>query len=419
MKIAVLGAGVVGVTAAYQLLKDGHEVVVIDRADGPATFTSFANAGLVAPGHAYSWASPAAPGMMLRSLWRGDQAIRFRPKTSRAQWRWVRKFLAECDDARARMNTERKSRLCIYSQEMLRDVVAETGLRYDGRQGGLLYFYRTTRSFEAAARKADLLRKEGLTLEALDPEAVVQTEPALAPSKDQIAGALYAPTDESGDANLFTSRLAEKCVELGASFRYETEVASLVVEGEVVRAASLRTPQGAETLSADAFVLCLGVMSPHLARQLGIDLPIYPVKGYSVTLPITDQAAAPRMGGVDENNLLAYCPMGARLRITATAEIGGYSNAHKPSDFRHMLDKARALFGHVADFSQPKYWAGLRPMTPTGLPVIDRSKIANVWLNTGHGHMGWTMSNGSARVLADLIAQRRPAIEREGMRYDA
>lgn len=428
MRIAVLGAGVVGVAAAYQLQKDGHEVVVVDRAEGPATFTSFANAGLVAPSHAFAWASPKAPRMMLRSLWRGDQAIRFRPQFTRAQTRWVRRFLGQCTAERAVINTRRKLRLCTYSQAVLQEVVGETALEYDGRRGGLLYFYRSQASFDAAVKKSALLAEADIPVDPLDRDAVVAMEPALAGARDQIAGGVHAPTDESGDAHLFTRRLAEACEARGVEFRFGEEVVGFDRIGDDVRAVKTVRPghaagagRGAaeNRVAADAFVLCLGVMSPQLAKELAIDLPIYPVKGYSMTLPITDAAAAPRIGGVDEDNLMAYCPMGERLRVTSTAEIAGYSDAHRPEDFHQMRARAKGLLGDVADFSQPKYWAGLRPMTPTGMPVIDRSPASNFWLNTGHGHMGWTMANGSARILADLVGQRRPAIEREGMRYDA
>lgn len=413
MRILVLGAGVVGVTTAWQLLKDGHEVEVVDREEGPARFTSFANAGLIAPGHAYPWSSPAAPGIMLRSLLRGDQAIRFRPRLSVRQWAWVLKFLRECTAERTKANVGPKVRLCLYSQQVLHEVVAETGVEYDRRTGGLIYFYRDRAAFEAAHAKADMLRAFGLTIEALDAAATVEKDPGLAGAADAIAGALYVPTDESGDAHLFTAGLARVCEEKGARFHWGTEVTGLRTRGREVTAAI--TSRG--DMTADAYVVCLGVMSPFLLEPLGIRIPIYPVKGYSATLPITDAERAPRIGGVDEQNLLAYCPMGARLRLTATAEIGGYSTRVRPRDVRVMLTRGRELFGAVADFSAPKLWAGLRPMTPTGIPVIDRAPCGRLWLNVGHGHMGWTMSNGSARILADLIAGREPAIEREGYRY--
>ncbi|MBI1385189.1 MAG: FAD-dependent oxidoreductase [Rhizobiales bacterium] len=415
MRIVVLGAGIAGVTTAFQLLKDGHEVVIVDSADAPASFTSFANAGLMAPGHAYAWSSPKAPGMMLRSLWRGDQAIRFRPSLSPRQWSWVLAFLGQCTAERATINTRAKSALCVYSQQVFHDVVRETGVAYDGRRGGLVYFYRTPASFTAAAAKCGILRQAGIAITVLERDAVAEREPALAGALSEIAGALVAEDDESGDANLFTRNLAEACARAGAVLRYRTHVNGFRLSGDVVRAATTRDGE----ITGDAFVLATGVMSPALVAPLGIRLPIYPVKGYSATLRITDPDRAPRFGGVDEDNLLAYCPMGERLRLTATAEIAGYDTSHRPKDFVQMLTKARRLFGHAADFDHPTYWAGLRPMTPTGMPIVDRSPIDNLWLNCGHGHMGWTMAHGCARILADLIGQRRPAIDTEAMRHDA
>ena len=414
MHIAVLGAGVIGITTAYQLLRDGHTVTVIDRETTPAMFTSFANAGLVAPGHAYAWGSPAAPGMMLRSLWRGDQAIRYKPRLSPRQWRWSRAFLGQCTAERAAANTRLKTRLCQYSQSMLDQVVSETSVTYDGRDGGLLYFYRSPQAFAAATKRADILRGQGLEVRELTRDQVIARDPGLATAGDKIAGGLLAPSDASGDAHLFTRALAERCAAMGADIRLGTEITRLTVTGGQI--ASVETSQG--PVAADAFILCLGVYSPHLIEPLGFSLPIYPVKGYSVTVPAVDLDTPPVIGGVDEENLLAYCPMGDRIRLTATAEIAGYSTAHKPSDFKVMLARARELFGPDLGRSGIEYWAGLRPMTPTGLPIVDRSPIDNLWFNTGHGHMGWTMSNGCARMIADMVAQHAPAHSNEGMRYE-
>jgi len=414
MHIVVLGAGIVGITTAYQLLLDGHSVTVLDRESAPAEFTSYANAGLVAPGHAYAWGSPAAPKMMLNSLIRGDQAIRFRPRLSLRQWKWAGAFLRECTAERAAANTSIKARLCQFSQSMLDQVVGETGVTYDGLDGGLLYFYRSPEKLGAATKKADLLRNQGLEVREMTRDEVIATDPGLASARDRIAGGLFAPTDASGDARLFTRALAEVCATKGADIRYKTSVTGLIRKmGQV---SSVETDKG--TVVADAVVLCLGIYSPHLAEKLGFTLPVYPVKGYSVTVSAKDLDEAPRLGGVDEENLLAYCPMGDRIRLTATADINGYSNSHKPSDFSVMLKKARELFGDRLGASGIEYWAGLRPMTPTGLPIVDRSPVDNLFINTGHGHMGWTMSNGCARMIADMIGQKPLSHSNEGMRHD-
>lgn len=414
MHVVVLGAGVVGVTTAHRLLDDGHQVTVLDRAAGPALLTSFANAGLVAPGHAYAWASPKAPKLMWRSLLNGDQAIRFRPRLSLAQWTWVLAFLGQCRDSKTRQNTAIKANLCRYSQAELQRTVQATGLHYDGNSGGLIYFYRTEAALQAAATKAEMLQSQGVAIEILDRKAVLALDPGLATAARSMVGALYAPTDESGDAYLFTKALGDICTSRGARFQYGTEIRRLrISQGQI---AGVETDKGLVT--ADAYVLCLGVASPELVKPLGLKLPIYPVRGYSVTVPITVPEKAPRLGGVDEENLLAYCPMGDRLRLTATAEISGYSLDHTPSDFAPMMRRAKLLFGDCADFSRPTYWVGLRPMTPTDIPVVDRSPIRNLWLNTGHGHMGWTMANGCAQILADLIAGRKPQHTTEGLRYE-
>src|SRR5690606_32627316 len=252
---------------------------------------------------------------------------------------------------------------------------------------------------------------EGIELRAMDPAAAAEVDPALAPVKDRLAGAIYAPGDESGDARLFTRELAAVCGGLGVAFRWGEEVRRLETEGD--RVARAVTDRG--TLDADAFVLALGVYSPHLARDLGLRLPIYPIKGYSLTIPTAGRNNTPRVGGVDEENLVAYCPLGDRLRLTATAEFAGYGTTHRPEDFRHMLKSARELFPDAGDYDRPDYLAGLRPMTPTGIPILGRSRHRNLFLNTGHGHMGWTMACGTAQIVADAIAGRAPELDATGM----
>ncbi|PGH56325.1 amino acid dehydrogenase [Azospirillum palustre] len=411
MKVIVMGSGVVGVTTAYCLLKDGHEVTVVERHDGAADETSFANAGLVAPGHAYTWASPKAPKILLKSLWRNDQALRFRLRLDPALWAWSLKFLGNCRSDRVAVNTARKVRLSLYSQDMLHRVVEDTGVAFDGAKGGLLYLYRSPAAFDAGVAKMRILTDNGLPLEVVDRDRAAAIDPALSATKDRIVGGIYAPSDESGDARLFTRNLADWCAERGVRFLYGTTIRGVeTAAGEVT---GLVTDKG--TLTADAYVLAMGCQSAALAKPLGLSLPIYPIKGYSVTVPVAGRNNTPRIGGVDEENLVAYAPMGDRLRITATADFAGYDKRHSPADFHAMLAAARDLFPDAADYSRPSYWAGLRPMTPEGTPIFGRGRQRNLFLNTGHGHMGWTMSCGSARITADLIAGRTPAIPLDGM----
>lgn len=413
MKILVMGAGVIGVTTAYQLLEDGHEVVVVERCDSAGEETSAGNAGLIAPGHAYAWASPAAPKILLKSLFREDQALRFRLRPDPRLWAWSLKFLRQCTAERAHINTLRKHRLCVYSQEMLHQVVTETGVTYDGLVGGLLYLYRDPAAFEQAAVKTRLLAEDGQEMETIDVARAVEIDPALEPAKGKLAGAIYCPTDESGDSRLFTQGLAEVCAGKGAAFHYETTIRRIVVDGD--RVEKVATDKG--EFSADAYVMALGCDSPILARQLGVKMSVYPIKGYSVTIPVeaANRAQAPRIGGVDEDNLVAYVRMGERLRITATAEFAGYDLSHRPNDFRHMLAAAQDLFPEGCAFDRPSYRACLRPMTPDGAPIFGLGRQRNLYFNTGHGHMGWTMANGAARIAADLIAGRKPAVDLAGM----
>lgn len=415
MKALVLGAGIVGITMAYELNRDGFDVTVIDREAEPASFTSYGNAGMIAPGHAYAWSSPAAPGILLKSLWRNDQALRFKLSADPAFWSWMWKFWNQCTAERAALNTTRKLRLCLYAQSRFHETVGATGLKYDGNTGGLLYLYRTPGSFAAASAKSKILSDNGATIRSLSPDEAARIDPALEPVKDQFAGALYVPTDETGDCRLFARNMRGWLEQRGVKFKFETTVTGFDTEGDQIKA--VITDKGREV--ADIYVLSLGVYSPHLSRALGVDLPIYPVKGYSVTMPIAGRNNPPKIGGVDEENLVAYTPMGDRLRVTATAEFSGYGREHTPADFRHMLSVIKSLFPNGADYSKTEYWAGLRPMTPEGTPILGRGRQKNLWYNTGQGHMGWTMSHGTARIVADLIGGKTPAVPLDGMRVPA
>lgn len=411
MKTVVLGGGIVGVTTAYFLAKAGDQVVVIDRCDGVALETSFANAGLIAPGHSYTWASPRAPKILLKSLFKEGQALRLKLNPDWRMWAWCWSFLQNCTAERSRQNTSRKVRLCRYSQQQLQQTTEAERLAYERISGGLLYLYRDPASFARGVSNMSILADNGLPLETLDRNAVIAREPALTASAGGIEGAIYCPTDESGDAHLFTRELARRCRELGVEFQLSTSIGD--VRASTDRIEYVDTSRG--RVSGDRYVLALGSYSPFLARRLGYRLPVYPVKGYSVTLPIDASHEPPTLGGVEERELVAWARFGQRLRLTATAEFCGYDTSHTPADFSHMLETAGALFPNGADYERPSYWAGLRPMTPEGTPLIGPSRHRNLFFNTGHGHMGWTMSCGTAKILVDLMGGRQPDIDITGM----
>lgn len=411
MHVLILGGGVIGVTSAYELLKDGHQVTLVEREEDVALGTSFGNAGMIAPGHAFAWASPKAPKVLLRSLWSGDTALRYRFRLDPAQWAWSLRFLRECTAERALTNTRRKHRLCTYSQAVLKEIAAESGVQYDQRETGLLYFHRTQETLERGIRNMKILRDLGQAQEILDRDGIARLDPALAPVRDQIAGGIYSKTDQTGDSRLFTKGLADIIRAKGGTIRLGTTAKAFEIDGD--RVTGVVTDKG--RLTADIYVLATGVWSPQLVRGVGMKLPIYPVKGYSLTFPIGDDHIAPIVGSVDEDSLIAYSRFGNRLRVTATAEVAGYDASHKPSDFEVMTRKIKSLLPNSADYTRPSRWAGLRPMTPEGTPIFGTGRYRNLYLNVGHGHVGWTMSCGSARITRHLIAGRKPEIDLEGM----
>ncbi len=411
MRIMVLGGGVVGVTTAYQLQKDGHEVVLLERNAEVADETSWGNAGMVAPGHSFVWSSPKAPVTLLKSLVLKDQALRFRLSADPRLYSWSWRFLMECTAAKARRNTLLKHRLAAYSQSILHEVLAEEDVAYDRNDRGILYFHRSQQALDAGVENMRLLESDGQLIRVLDRAEVAALDPALAAAKDRIVGAIHCPTDETGDPALFTRALAALVTRRGGEIRTGTTVTRIETAGDAVTA--VVTDRG--PLKADAYVLALGCGSAAVARTLGIDLPIYPIKGYSLTIPIGNRPLPPTIAAVDEHNLVAISRFGDRLRVTATAEFAGYDKSHKPADFAFMKRVTQELYPEGADYERAQMWAGLRPMTPTNLPFFGRRRFGNLYLNTGHGHIGWTMSHGSARITADLVAGRTPAIPMDGL----
>lgn len=415
MKTVILGGGVIGVSAAYYLARDGHEVTVVERQAEAASETSFANAGLFAPGHSTSWASPQAPFTLLRSLVRDDTALRMKFSADPRFWAWGLRFLMNCTTERQRANTRPKLRLCLYSQEKNKEILDDTGIECDMLYRGILYLYRHRDQLEHGIEHMRFLKEGGHVQRVIDMDEVVEIEPSLAPTREKLCGAIFGPEDASGDSCAFARGLAAHCEQkFGTVFCYGTTIAGLKAEGDRVTAAV--TDQG--DIEGDAFVVSLGAYTHGITRSVGAGVPIYPVKGYSLTLPIDGHDAPPTVGGIDEENLVAWTRMGDRMRMTSTAEFTGYDTSHKPSDFDNMLRVARDLFPEGADYDRPARHACLRPMTPDGPPVFGRDKHANLYFNTGQGHMGWTMAAGSGKVIADIIAGREPEIDITGMTLD-
>jgi D-amino-acid dehydrogenase len=411
MHIAVLGGGVVGVTAAYELIRDGHTVVLVDKNAEVGEETSWGNAGMIAPGHSFAWSSPRAPWILAKSLFARNQALRFTPSLDPRLWTWSARFLAECTQERSRFNTLRKHRLAVYSQAVLHETLEAVDIAFDRIDRGILYFYRSQATLDHGMAHMKVLADDGQAIRLLDRAGVLQLEPALAAVGDRIAGGVYCPTDETGSCPKFTRALAAHCMTRGMEIRSGEHIVRIEASGDDIT--GVRTDKG--MLKADAYVLALGSQSPNLARTIGVDLPIYPVKGYSLTIPVGNRPQPPTIGSVDEENLVAISRFGDYMRVTATAEFAGYSVAHKPKDFEFMARVARELYPEGAEYGLAQMWAGLRPMTPTNLPIIGRKRHRNLFYDTGHGHIGWTMAHGSGRIVADLVAGRTPALAVEAI----
>lgn len=410
-----MGAGVVGVATAWYLAKAGHAVTVVDRQPGPGLETSYANGGQISASHAEPWANPATPMKALRWLGREDAPLVFRwRRRDPALWLWGLRFLRNCTAARARINTERTLRLALYSRGQINALREETGIDYDQQCEGILHVYRDGTELAHARRAAEWMANFGLARRECTPADCVRIEPALAQVRGQLAGGLFSPDDQSGDAHKFTVGLAQLAAGLGVVFRHRVSILGLVAEAG--RLTGVATDQG--LLKAEAYVLALGSFSPLVARSIGLDLPIYPAKGYSATVPITDPAAAPTVSITDDENKLVFSRLGQRLRIAGTAELAGWDNSVVPARAKAVVRKGRDLFPGAGDYDRAELWAGLRPVTPDSVPIVGPTPFANLWLNTGHGTLGWTMSCGSGKVVADLIAGRPPDIEMAGLGLD-
>ena len=408
MKVAVLGAGVVGVAAAWFLREAGHEVVVIDRQSAAGMETSFANGGQISVSHAEPWANPGALAKIIKWLGREDAPLLFRLQADPQQWLWGLRFLAECLPGRNRVNTVQLVRLGLYSRAALRQLRASTGIEYDQLDRGILHFYTERKELEAAARSADFMRALGSDRLLKTPNECVAIEPALAAIRDRLAGGSYSAEDETGDAHKFTRALATLCAEKGVRFEHGARIERIAAEGGRISGVEVT---GRGIVRADAYVVSLGSYSPWLVRPLGISLAIYPAKGYSVTMPVKDAAAAWTVSLGDEGHKLVFARLGDRLRIAGTAELAGYDTSVNEARCRAILQRTLELFPGAGDETQAKYWAGLRPATPGNIPYIGRTRYPNLFLNTGHGTLGWTHACGSGRALADIVSGRKPEVD--------
>ncbi|MFC4158823.1 D-amino acid dehydrogenase [Chitinimonas lacunae] len=412
MKVVVLGAGITGVASAWFLRQEGFEVVVLDRQPDAALETSFANGGQVSVSQSEPWADPGAPWKVLKWLWRDDSPLLFRPKLDLRQWLWGAGFLRECLPGRFERNLVQMVNLGLYSRQTLHALRAETGLSYEQQTRGILQIYFEQQAYDSACRAAELMRRYGCVREPISRERAIDIEPALTRLGARLVGATYAADDESGDAHLFTQHLGRLAAERGVQFRYNTCIAGLDHAGQRITGVRLCESDGHHGVErGDVYLVCLGSYSPLLLAPLGIRLPIYPAKGYSATLAIEDHEGAPTVSITDEAVKMVYSRLGDRIRIAGTAELNGYSTELNMVRCEALTRRYFELFPNSADPNSVQFWTGLRPSTPSNVPLIGRRRFDNLYLNTGHGTLGWTEGPGSGRAVAELIAGRRPPLQ--------
>lgn len=405
MRILILGSGVIGVTSAYYLAKAGHDVTVIDRQPAPALETSFANAGQISPGYASPWAAPGIPLKALKWMLQRHAPLSIKPDGTAFQLKWMWEMLRNCTADRYSVNKERMMRLAEYSRSCFKALREEAGIAYESRQRGTMQLFRTQQQFDSAAKDIAVLEESGVPYELLTRDQLGQAEPALARADAKLVGALRLPNDETGDCQLFTTRLAALAQALGVTFRYNMPIDRLAIAGDAIAGVHC----GKELVQADAYVVALGAYSTALLKPV-VDIPVYPLKGYSITVPIVNADAAPVSTILDETYKIAVTRFDDRIRAGGMAEIAGFDlrlNLRRRETLEMVVND---LFPGAGNTAEASFWTGLRPMTPDGTPVVGRTKLHNLFINTGHGTLGWTMSCGSAQLLADLISARRPAI---------
>ncbi|MDO8177526.1 MAG: D-amino acid dehydrogenase [Undibacterium sp.] len=414
MKVVILGAGVIGTASAYYLARAGHEVTVLERQPASGLETSFANAGEVSPGYSAPWAGPGVPLKAIKWLMMQHSPLAITPSLDPQMWRWVMQMLMNCTTKRYEINKGRMLRMAEYSRDVLQQLRSDTGISYDQRTQGTLQLFRNQQQLDASATDIAILQRYGVPYESLDKAACLKVEPALAQVQHKFIGALRLPGDETGDCFKFTQNLAKLAEELGVKFKYGVSIERLITEGD--KMTGVMTSEGLVT--ADSFVLALGSYSPILLRDLGVKIPVYPIKGYSITVPITDAASAPESTVMDETYKVAITRLGDRIRVGGTAEITGYNLDLRAARRATLEHSVTDLFPNGGDVSRAEFWTGLRPMTPDGTPIVGPTPFRNLFLNTGHGTLGWTMACGSGRFIADVVSGKRPEISTEGLFMD-
>ena len=411
MRVLVLGSGVIGTTSAYYLARAGFEVVVVDRQPGSALETSYANAGQISPGYASPWAAPGIPLKAMKWLLQKHAPLAIKLTGNPDQYTWMLQMLRNCTAGRYAVNKERMVRLAEYSRDCLDELRTETGIHYEGRTLGTTQLFRTQAQLDGAAKDIAVLERSGVPFEVLDRAGIARVEPALAGVADKLAGALRLPNDQTGDCQMFTRELTEMCRAMGVEFRFGQHVQRLESDGDSISGVWI----DGQLEKADRYVLAMGSYTPALVKSLGIKAPVYPLKGYSLTVPIVDASMAPTSTILDESYKVAITRFDNRIRVGGMAEIAGHALSLNPRRRETLEMVTRDLYPAGGDLRQAEFWTGLRPATPDGTPIVGVTKLRNLFLNTGHGTLGWTMACGSGRLLADQIAGRRPQISAEGL----
>ena len=417
MRVVVLGGGIVGTASAWFLAREGHEVTLVERQSGVALETSFANAGQISASQSEPWANPSAPLKILQWLGKEDAPLLFRVTADPHQWLWALQFLSHCTPGSTRSNIRACVQLALHGRTTLRELRRELDLEYDHLERGILHFYLDPAQFDAARAGAAVMRELGCDRRTVSADQAIEIEPALAPLRDKIAGADYCAEDESGDILKFTQQLAQHAQQRGVTLLFNHLATRVLTTGGKANRVEVIAPDGwHRTLDADAVIVALGSYSRDLLLPLGVYLPLYPAKGYSATYDIVEPARAPSVSVTDDAFKIAVTRLGNRLRVAGTAELSGYSRDLNPARCAMLTKRVRQIFPGVADYDNPRYWTGLRPMTPSNVPLIGRTRVSNVYVNTGHGTLGWTMGAGSGQIIADVVAGRTPAVELRAVR---